>query len=81
MCVCVCVKERKEKENGPAILYLLSEGRSESKAKAESFFLSGCVMLSNRSTHISITFPKSWSIWRKKTSQYLKCYLHMSKCC
>lgn len=43
--------------------HLLSDGRRESKASADSFLLSGWVMLSMRSTHISITLPNNWSIW------------------
>lgn len=63
--------------------HLLSDGRRESKAKAESFLLSGWVILSMRSTHISIIFPKSWSIWKKtrRHLKYLKCYLLVDKYC
>ena len=44
--------------------HLLSDGRRESRARDESFLLSGWVMLSMRSTHISITLPSNWSIWQ-----------------
>lgn len=47
--------------------HLLSDGRRESNAKAESFLLSGCVILSMRSTHISIIWPRSRSGWKKRT--------------
>lgn len=42
---------------------LLSDGRRDSRASDDSFLLSGWVMLSMRSTHISITLPNNWSIW------------------
>lgn len=45
------------------VSHLLSDGRRESKASDDSFLLSGWVMLSMRSTHISITLPNNWSIW------------------
>lgn len=57
------------------LAHLLSDGSRESRASEESFLLSGCVMLSIRSTHISMTLPSSWSIWaqqgRDKTSVLL----------
>lgn len=43
---------------------LLSDGKSDRSARAESFLLSGWVILSMRSTHISIILPKSWSAWK-----------------
>lgn len=53
-------QHRKEFKNDS---HLLSDGRRESRASDDSFLLSGWVMLSIRSTHISITLPNNWSIW------------------
>lgn len=46
-----------------SVCHLLSDGRRESKASDDSFLLSAWVMLSMRSTHISIILPNNWSIW------------------
>lgn len=60
--------------------HLLSDGRRESRASDDSFLLSGWVMLSMRSTHISITLPNNWSIWwgekRLKEARWTKEMTH-----
>lgn len=53
------------------VSYLLSDGSRESRAKDDSFLLSGWVMLSMRSTHISITLPNNWSVWTLQRMNYL----------
>lgn len=56
-----------------------NDGRSESNARADSFLLSGWVMLSMRSTHISIMLPRIWSNCNGK--QLHKCDRSWSKWC